>query len=144
MSDRAEQLVSEEEGRNRCAYFDSRKLLTIGIGCLVDPSIPGAGLCDEAITVQFAHDSATARAIAARFPHFAELNEVRQAVLISMAFQLATKPLHWPNFMAALEARDYPKAAEQGRDSDWWRTQTHARAERAMTMLASGQWVEHK
>jgi GH24 family phage-related lysozyme (muramidase) len=144
MTDLAEQLVSEEEGKSRVVYFDSLKLLTIGIGCLVDPSIPGSGLCDEAITVQFAHDSMTARVIAARFPHYAELNEVRQAVLISMAFQLTTKPLHWPQFMAALEARDYPKAAEAGRDSDWWRTQTHTRAERAMTMLETGQWVEHK
>ncbi len=143
MTDLAETLVAEEEGKSRGAYFDSRKLLTIGIGCLIDPSIPGAGLCDEAITVQFAHDSRAARDIAAQFPHFAELNEVRQAVLISMTFQMGAKPLRWPNFVAALQERDYPKAAEAGRDSDWWRTQTHIRAERAMTMLETGAWVEH-
>jgi GH24 family phage-related lysozyme (muramidase) len=142
MTDMAERLIGEEEGRDACIYRDSMGLLTIGIGCLVDKSQIGAGLCDAAIAVQFQHDAATAQAIAGRFPHFAELNDVRQAVLISMTFQLGTKPLHWPNFMAAMEARDYEKAAVAGRDSDWWRVQTHARAERQMLMLASGQWVQ--
>ncbi len=136
-----ETLIAEEEGREACVYRDSRGYYTIGIGCLVDKSQIGAGLCDQAIDVQFEHDSARARGIAERFPHFAELNEVRQAVLISMAFQLGTKPLYWPNFMAALEARDYAKAAAEGRDSDWWRVQTHQRAERQMSMLSTGEWV---
>lgn len=144
MSDLAETLLSEEEGRDPCVYPDILGFWTISRGCLVDRRVPGAGLCAAAMAAQDAHDSANARSIAARFPHFDELNEVRQAVLISMAFQLATKPLHWPNFMAAMTARDYAKAAEAGRDSDWWRTQTHTRAERAMTMLETGQWVEHK
>lgn len=94
------------------------------------------------MAAQDAHDSAAARAIAAQFPHFAELNDVRQAVLISMAFQLGAKPLHWPHFMAALEARDYEAAAAAGMDSDWARDQTPRRAGREMTMLSSGQWVE--
>lgn len=141
MSNLAQALIAEEEGRDPCVYRDSMGLLTIGIGCLVDKSQLGAGLCEAAIDAQFEHDSASARAIAARFPHYAELDPVRQAVLISMAFQLGTKPLHWPNFMAALEARDYAKAAQEGRDSDWWRVQTHNRAEREMKMLSTGEWV---
>lgn len=140
--DRAERLVAEEEGCDPCAYPDTQGYLTIGIGALVDKRVIGAGLCDAAIDAQFAHDSAEARATAARFPRYTELNDVRQAVLISMAFQLGTKPLHWPNFMAALEARDYMKAAQEGRDSDWWRVQTHTRAEREMLMLETGVWYE--
>lgn len=136
-----EQLIGEEEGRVAHVYPDSRGLLTIGIGCLVDPKIPGAGLCEAAIDAQFAHDSRTARDIAWQFPHFAELNEVRQAVLISMAFQLGNKPLHWTDFMNALTTRNYVAAAGAGRDSDWWRTQTPKRAEREMSMLALGSWV---
>jgi GH24 family phage-related lysozyme (muramidase) len=144
MSDLAQTLVAEEEGKDPCVYRDSLGYLTIGIGCLVDKSQLGAGLCDAAIDAQFAHDSANARSIAARFPYFDGMNDVRQAVLISMAFQLTTKPLHWPDFMAALGARDYVKAAAAGRDSEWWRVQTHTRAERAMRMLETGIWVERK
>lgn len=140
MTDLAEALIADEEGRIRHVYPDSRGLLTIGIGALVDPKILGAGLCDAAIDAQFMHDSAEARANAAKFPHFAELNDVRQAVLISMCFQLGSAPLHWPDFVAALEARAYGVAAGAGRDSEWWRTQTPKRAERAMQMLATGSW----
>jgi len=141
MSDLAEKLIADEEGRDPCVYRDSMGYLTIGIGCLVDKSQLGAGLCDAAIEAQFAHDSASARSTAALFPHFAELSDVRRAVLISMAFQLGTKPLHWPDFMAALTARDYEKAAAAGRDSEWWRVQTHSRAEREMRMLESDTWI---
>jgi hypothetical protein len=59
-----------------------------------------------------------------------------------MAFQLDRKPLHWPNFMAAMEARDYASAAAAGLDSDWARIQTPGRAKREMQMLASGQWID--
>jgi len=141
MTDLAQQLVGEEEGRDPCVYRDSLGYYTIAIGCLVDKSQLGAGLCDAAIDAQFAHDSANARTIAKRFPYFDELNDVRQAVLISMAFQLSTKPLHWPDFIAALGAKDYVKAAAAGRDTDWWRIQTHNRAERQMRMLETGLWV---
>lgn len=142
MTDLAQKLIAEEEGRDPCVYKDSLGLFTIGIGALVDKSQVGAGLCDSAIDAQFAHDSATARTEATRFPHFDELSDVRKTVLISMCFQLGTKPLHWPQFMAALTAKDYAKAAAAGRDSDWWRVQTHNRAEREMKMLETDRWVE--
>jgi GH24 family phage-related lysozyme (muramidase) len=141
MSDLAEALIGEEEGRIRHVYPDTRGLLTIGIGCLVDPKIPGAGLCDAAIDAQFAHDSAEARGNAARFPHYEELSDVRKAVLVSMCFQLGTAPLHWPDFMAAMTAQNYTAAAGAGRDSLWWREQTPKRAERAMQMLQLNTWL---
>lgn len=140
MSDLSEALIGEEEGRVGHVYPDTRGLLTIGIGCLVDPKVAGAGLCDAAIDAQFAHDSVTARSQAAQFPFFDQLNEVRKAVLVSMCFQMGTKPLHWPHFMAALQAKDYMAAADAGLDSDW-ANQTRNRALRAMEMLSSGNWV---
>jgi lysozyme len=144
MTDLAEVLVAEEEGRDSHVYKDSRGYWTIGIGTLVDPSIPSAGLCDAAISAQFSHDSATARGLAADFPGFNRCNEVRQAVLVSMCFQMGSKPLGWHDFTGALAMDNYVAAAKAGRDSDWWRTQTRKRAERAMRMLESGNWVEHE
>lgn len=141
MTDLAEALVGEEEGRSRTVYKDILGFWSIGIGSCVDPKVPGAGLCDAAIDAQFAHDTAEAKAIAGRYPYFDELSEIRKAVFISMSFQLGSKPLYWPKFMAALRARDYVQAAIAGRDSDWWREQTHSRAEREMRMLESNEWV---
>lgn len=144
MTDLVETLLGEEEGREACVYKDSLGFWTIGIGCLVDKSRGAAGLCDEAIAVQFAHDSAKARERAARFVGFERCNDVRQAVLVSMCFQMGGKPLKWPNFCRALELGDYAAAAAHGLDSNWARHQTPKRAKRQMQMLASGQWVEYE
>ena len=138
MSDLAQKLIEESEGRERCVYLDSRNLSTIGIGALVDRSVPGAGLCDEAIDVQFRHDSTRARQNAANLPGFQRCNEVRQAVLTSMCFQLGALA-DWPHFRAALALGDYNAAATAGLDSDWAK-QTPKRAERQMRMMASGEW----
>jgi lysozyme len=139
VSDLAQQLIEREEGRVAHVYPDSRKLWTIGIGCLVDPSIPGAGLCDEAIDVQFAHDSALARRRAAALSGFDQCNEARQAVLISMCFQLGSLAA-WTHFRNALAAGDYNAAADAGLDSLWAR-QTPARAQRQMQILRTGEWL---
>ena len=139
MADLAETLIAEEEGRSASVYRDTRNLLTIGIGCLVDPSMRGAGLCDAAIDAQFAHDSARARQLAADLPGYQRLNEVQQAVLVSMCFQIPGC-VHWPQFTGALAMDDVKAAAAAGRDSDWWRIQTPKRAEREMQMLETGVW----
>lgn len=139
MTDLAETLIEEEEGREPCAYPDSLGYLTIGVGCLVDKRAHGAGLCHEAIDAQLNHDMAQAREDAANLPGFQRVNEVRQAVLISMCFQLGN--LHdWPHFKAALAMGEMELAAQAGLNSEWAK-QTPARAQREMQMLASGQWI---
>ena len=140
MNDAAQRLIEEEEGRSGCVYKDSRGYDTIGVGCLVDARVMGAGLCDEAIDAQFAHDSAAARADAAMLPGYQRLNETQQAALISMCFQLGD--LHdWPNFKAALAMGDMAAAYTAGKASLWY-SQTPKRAERELTMLRTGVWVQ--
>jgi lysozyme len=145
MTDLADKLITESEGCRLTAYKDTRGLWTIGVGHLLDNSYDRTGytITQEEANELLDQDTKKARQEATGFPHFFNMNEVRQAVCISMAFQLGTKPLHWPNFMAALEAEDYSAAATAGRDSDWWRVQTRKRAEREMQMLESGLWVEN-
>lgn len=144
MTDLALQLIKESEGCELVAYKDTRDLWTIGYGHLLDPQTQDWG--GYAITQQEADafledDMGTARNLANGFPYFASMNDVRQAVCISMCFQMGAKPLHWPNFMAALEAQDYTATAAAGRDSEWRRVQTPKRAEREMKMLETGNWV---
>lgn len=141
MADLAETLIAEEEGRERCAYHDSRGFLTIAIGCLVDSSVAGAGLCDAAIDAQFAHDSALARSEAQALDGYEACNDVQRAVLVSMCFQLGTLAM-WPKFKAALASGDFKTAAAEGLDSQWAR-QTPKRAQREMAMLESGTWIDH-
>lgn len=135
--DLAHQLVASEEGRIAHVYQDSRGLWTIGVGCLVDPS-KGGGLCDEAIDAQLEHDLGAARQRASALPGFDACNDVRQAVLISMCFQLGTLAA-WSGFKIALAHWDYEKAADEGLDS-LWAKQTPLRAQRQMKMLRTGVW----
>lgn len=136
--DLAHRLVSEEEGRIAHAYQDSLGFWTIGVGCLVDARKGGA-LCDEAIDAQLEHDLRFARSRASALTGFDQCNEVRQAVLISMCFQLGTLS-GWPTFRKALAAGDYNAAADAGLDSLWAR-QTPNRAKRQMQMLRTGEWT---
>lgn len=138
MTDLAEKLLGEEEGRERCVYLDSRDLSTIGIGCLVDRSVKGAGLCDEAIDAQFKHDSARAWRDAGALQGFQKCNEVRQAVIVSMCFQMGSLN-DWPHFRSAIAVGDYNVASMAGLDSDWAK-QTPRRAKRQMNMMATGEW----
>ena len=141
MSDLGEVLVEEEEGRSPYFYPDSMGFASCAIGACIDRRVAGAGLCDAAIEAQFAHDSAAARVDATEYPHYDELSDVRKGVVFSLSFQMGTKPLHWPKFMAAMQARDYAAAAAAGRDSDWFRKETPKRAAREMAMLESDSWI---
>jgi lysozyme len=140
MSDLIVQLLSEEEGRSATVYKDSLGYSTIGIGCLVDPRIRTAGLCDAAIDTQFAHDSVQARNDAEALPGFLRCNDVRQTVLVSMCFQLGNLR-DWPDFKGALATDNYEAAASAGYDSEWARTETPVRAKRELEMLRIGQWI---
>jgi lysozyme len=144
MTDLAEKLIEESEGLKLTAYKDSLGLWTCGYGHLLpqDRDWTGYQMTQQEAEAFLGEDMSKARMLATEFPHFTDMNEVRQAVCTSMAFQLGSKPLHWPNFMAALGREDYAQAATAGRDSDWWRVQTPKRAEREMRMLETGLWIE--
>lgn len=135
----AMQLLEEEEGVSSHAY-KCFGLIHVGMGCLIDSSVPSDGLCKEAIDAQALHDMAKAQGLAAGLPGFDQCNDVRQAVLISMCFQLGNLS-GWPRFRAAIAAGDYVTASQEGLNSAWARTETPLRAMREMKMLASGEWI---
>lgn len=144
MSDLGAQLIGEEEGPSSpTVYKDTRGYDTIARAVLVQSGIPGAGLTPDELAFIDARRMLEAQHIAAGYPFFSQMNTVRQAVLVSVSFQLGLAPLHWPNFMAAAKAQDYPAMAAAGLDSVWAKGQTPRRALREMTMLQTGNWVEH-
>lgn len=142
MTDLVEQLLDEEEGSTDYVIFDKRGYATIARGVCVDQRVPGARLPPEAVQAANKVRTDEARQRAADLPGFIRCNPIRQAVLVSMCFQLGTLAA-WHDFKGALAIDDYKAAAAAGRDSDWWRTETPKRAEREMQMLESGQWIPH-
>jgi lysozyme len=136
----AQELIAKWEGLRLTAYKDSLDKWTVGYGHLLlpqDKDWSGYTITIVQADAFLAQDMQSAIAIAKLFPYFETMNEVRQAALISMAYQLGNKPLHWPMFMASLGIEDYAAAAQAGLDSLWAR-QTPTRAQEEMTMLLTG------
>lgn len=66
-------------------------------------------------------------------------NEVREAVLVSMCYQMGVSGLSgFKKMLSAIEFGDFETAAEEGLDSRW-SLQTPARAERHMNMMLTGE-----
>jgi GH24 family phage-related lysozyme (muramidase) len=137
------QLIAEEEGLKQQPYYDNTKerYVTWGIGHLADPRKP-CPIPMEIVQRMFAIDLEAKRADAKRVPGFDRLNEIQQAAIISMEFQLGhIGLLGFRDMINELARGDARTAAKCGRDSKWWREDTHPRAERQMQMLESGLWV---
>lgn len=134
-----------DEGRKPSAYPDSLGYLTIGVGHLIDAR-KGGGLPDSIIDALLDHDiRETTGELFADQPWIAQLDTVRQAVLINMAFNLGLEPFDhdgikdWPNFLAQVQRGDYEQAATNML-STTWAQQVGMRAQRLATQLRTGEW----
>jgi lysozyme len=77
----------------------------------------------------------------ARIPFFSYLDEVRQAVLIDMCFNLGINGLlAFKKTLADIERGNYSFAAANMLDSKW-ATQVKYRAKRLANMMSNGKWA---
>ena len=141
------------EGVRQIAYKDSLGLLTIGIGHLLNEVRDAR--CPPAL-----RDAIRARRLTAAqveelflidvteheegllqyYPWIRDLDEVRFAVLVDMAFNMGIVFLAgWPNFVKQLQAGDWKGAAQNMRGTRWAR-QVKGRAERLARMMETGEW----
>jgi len=132
-----EQLIRDEAVRLK-PYRDSVGKLTIGVGRNLDD----VGIShDEAMTLlanDIDHASAQLRS---KLPWTISLDEVRQAALINMAFNMGIGGLlGFRKFLAALEAGDYKTAAEEMMSSLWYK-QVGDRAHRLSVQIETGEWT---
>lgn len=146
MSEIARTLISEEEGRRAQPYYDHMGYVTWGIGHLADPRRT-CPVPERIVDLMFDYDYAEKLALARRIPGFMNLNEVQQAVIVSMVFQMGFEPFDgdgyrdFTKFLAALKRGDVQTAAAEGLDSKWAKQDTPRRAQRQMKMLSSGLWL---
>jgi len=139
----AQRLIAFEEGRRTVAYRDTLGLWTNGIGHKYTDGQDHAGdvWTDQKVDETFEADYAAAlRGIGAACPWVAKLDEVRQAVLVSMAFQMGVHGvLGFPKALAAMRDQNWNQAAGELRASAWHQ-QTPARCERAARAVETGEW----
>jgi lysozyme len=133
-TDIARDMIREHEGYKRFPYRCTEGKITIGIG----RNLEDRGLSDAEIDLLFQNDLSIARADLDRYSYFDRLDDVRQAALLDMSFQLgASRLAGFRKMHAALEAGDYATAAAECLDSRY-ATQVPNRARRIADMIRNG------
>ena len=133
--------LTADEGVKPQVYKDSLGLWTIGIGRLVDPSIPGSGLRPEEIQYLFANDlEDRLTSLSTQLPWMTLLDEARQGVLLNMSFQMGvTGLLKFKNTLELVRTGKYVEAATAMLQS-LWAKQTPKRAGRLAKQMLTGEW----
>jgi len=129
--------LKKHEGVRLKPYTDTVGKLTIGIG---------RNLVDRGITLEEAeamavHDiTEAATALCAALPWFTTLDEVRQRVLIDLAFNVGSrKALEFVRMLAAMQRKDWDTAAKELWASRWANQVQTDRSHRLVMMLKTGQ-----
>lgn len=139
---KARKYLSLHEGRIPHAYQDSLGYWTIGVGHLIDKR-RGGGLDDELIDLILDYDIRKHRKeLVEKAQWILELDEVRQYVLLDMAFNLGVSGLlKFENTLGLVRKGDYEAASYAMLMSKWAR-QVGTRAKRLAKMMRTGQWPE--
>lgn len=128
--------IKRDEGYSATAYRDTRGLLTIGYGFLIDEGgglLPGEG--DYMLANRL---SPIVTHLNTQFPWFQNMDGTRCRALANMAYQLGFEGLlKFETMLKALANGNYNDAALSALDSLWAR-QTPNRAARIANMLAKG------
>lgn len=139
--------IGQEEGFRNEAYKDHLGKWTIGIGHLLE----GKGYSEEQMASMYWTDAevthnfekdiqAVLRGLDRNIPWWADLSEVRQAVLISMGFQMGVEGLlAFKRTLAAIKDGRYSDAASYMLESKWAK-QTPNRAKRTAKMMETDLW----
>jgi len=132
-------LLVLHEGYRQFPYRCTAGKLTIGIGFNLDDT----GLFkDEAEAVLQLRLARMGRELAAKLPWLTNLDPVRQAVLLDMAYNLGVPGLlKFKNTLADVQAGRYKDASLKMMASLWAR-QVGRRAERLANMMKTGQWPQ--
>ena len=135
--------IANDEGVVYELYRCSLGHLTGGIGHLITEwdeeyyGMPvGTKVSHEQVDAWFAVDiNRTLQDCKEIFPDFNDLPEEAQLVIANMCFQLGRPRLsNFIKFIAAVNDRDWIKAADEMEDSRWYK-QTTARAERLIARI---------
>lgn len=147
-------MIAMHEGIRQIAYRDSLGLWTIGVGHLLnavrDARLPPAlrdavaarRLTGAQVAELFEIDLREhTEALLTYYPWIQDLDEVRRAVLLDMAFNMGPAFLAgWPNFVLQLRHGNWQGAATNMRGTRWAK-QVKGRAERLARMVETGEWA---
>lgn len=135
--DKLRKMLELHEGVERFPYRCTAGKLTIGVGFNLDD----VGLYPEEIAFILDNRINLIRTkLREALPWFDTLDEVRQSVLLDMAYNLGHQGLlKFKRTLGSIERGEYVLASEQMLESLWAR-QVKGRAVRLSKMMATGEW----
>jgi lysozyme len=149
--DKLKKLLKQEEGFRSKQYLDTNGYLTIGYG----HNLSAKGINSQMASIKWPNGISTNEAeamleqdiinaidlVKKYLLFFEKLDEVRQAVLIDMCFNMGIKKLiMFHDTLYFIGKRDFKKAAEEMLDSKWAKIDVGARAIRLAKMMETGEW----
>ena len=134
--------LKREEGLRLKPYKDTLGHWTIGYGHKMLPGEPNVRIdLAEAERLLDVDIEKAESGVRQALPWFDDLDEARQAVLVSMAFQLGLRGLlGFKRTLRHVELGQYTLAANEMLRSRW-AEQTPARAERMSRQMLTGKWA---
>lgn len=140
MNSRLIEQLRRDEGEVLTAYPDHLGYLTIGVGRMIDRRKGGCISKDESAYLLNNDIAARDSGLRSRLSWYGQLDEVRQAALLNMAFQIGVDGLlGFVRMLACVRDGRFAEAETHALQSKW-ATQTPARAKRVARQLASGEW----
>jgi lysozyme len=126
--------LSIEEGRKHSIYTDTTGNVSVGIG----RNLTGVGVSDDEIDLMFTNDIARTTAfLDANLPWWSTLDDVRQSVIVDMAFNMGGKLLQFHQMLAAVQSADWQTAYNQMLNSTW-ANQVGQRAQNLARIMLTG------
>ena len=149
--------ITFNEGKRNEVYNDSLGIPTIGVGFNLQrrdaaPKIESFGLSYESVLLgqvslsdtQIATlldgdiETAIDKIVRRLFPNFDSIDTARQVILVDLAFNMGYSRLsQFVNTIAAINAEDWEKAADELMDSRWYR-QVKSRGVRNVEVIRTG------
>jgi lysozyme len=141
--DALESDLRRDEGVRYTKYKDSRGIDTVGVGhnCEASP-LPKGWVCplsdNQVDQLLFEDMQNTFAALDHYLPWWRSLDDVRRLVIANMCFNMGIgKLLGFHHALAAMQACDYQKAAEEMKNSSWY-DEVGARAVRLYEAMQTG------
>lgn len=133
------ELICLHEGRIPHAYPDSLGFWTIGVGHLIDKRKGGRlpdRIIDELLDLDIEEHS---KELFSELPWVNQLDEVRQAVMIDMYFNLRRNLLNFTRMLGHVQKGEWALAASEMHASQWAQ-QVGMRSVRLAGMMRTGDW----
>lgn len=146
--------IRGHEGFREHPYLDTKRLWTIGYGrCLETNPLSTSEwrylLSTGALAVSITQEGAgwlmrkelfQVENECRKLSFWPKLNDVRRNVILEMAYQMGVSGVrNFKKAIAAMEATDWNRAADELADSEWARTDSPARARKLIDQFRSGE-----